>query len=180
MDAPSGAHREIAVPASIFATLRHELAKEAGVLPTIHALHATGYTAGIAAAATFRTSADEDVQSLPQAEFWARLSAFFVRRGWGTLVHEPRHQAVGLLKSSDWVEGSERRTEEDASCSFSAGFLSGLLTELAGGPVAVLEVTCRARGDEACSFAYGAAPAIHELYGKLLEGAELDGALAVL
>lgn len=180
MDAPSGAHREIAVPASIFASLRQELAKEAGVLPTIHALHASGYTAGIAAASAFRVSPDEDVQALPQAEFWARVSAFFARRGWGTLVHEPRHQAVGILRSLDWVEGAERRAEEDASCSFSTGFLSGLLTELAGGPVAVLEVTCHARGDDACSFAFGAASAIHELYGRLLEGAELDGALAAL
>lgn len=180
MDALPGAHREIALPASIFATLRHELAKEAGVLPTIHALHAAGYTAGVAAASAFRISTDEDVRSLPQTEFWTRLSGFFVRRGWGTLAHVPRHHAVGFLTSSDWVEGAERRAEEDASCSFSTGFLSGLLSELAGGPVAVLEVTCHARGDDACSFAFGAASAIHELYGQLLEGAELDGALAAL
>jgi hypothetical protein len=180
MDAASGAHHEIAVPASIFATLRHELAKEAGVLPTIHALHASGYSAGVAAASAFRTFQDEDVRSLPQREFWMRLSAFFTRRGWGTLTHVPRHEAVGLLTSFDWVEGAERREEEGASCSFSTGFLSGLLTELAGGPVAVLEVSCRARGDEACSFAFGAAAAIHELYGQLLEGVELDGALAAL
>ena len=54
--------------------------------------------------------------------------------------------------SSDWVEAEEERGE-DASCSFSAGYLSGLLTELAGGPIAVLEVACRARGDDTCSFA---------------------------
>lgn len=180
MDAASGGHREIALPASIFATLRQELSKEAGVLPTIHALHATGYAAGMAAASAFRTSPEEDVQSLPQAEFWSRLSGFFARRGWGTLTHVHRHQAVGILTSTDWVEGAERRTEEDASCSFSTGFLSGLLTALAGGPVAVLEVTCHARGDESCAFAFGAASAIHELYGQLLEGAELDGALAAL
>ena len=156
MDAASGAHHEIAVPASIFATLRHELAKEAGVLPTIHALHASGYSAGVAAASAFRTFQDEDVLSLPQRAFWVRLNAFFTRRGWGTLTHVPRHQAVGLLTSFDWVEGAERREEEGASCSFSA------------------------RGDEACSFAFGAAAAIHELYGQLLEGAELDGALAAL
>lgn len=180
MDAPSGAHREIAVPASIFAALRNELAKEAGVLPTIHALHASGYKAGAAAVAAFRTTPDEDLHALSQPEFWARLDAFFARRGWGTLTHVPRHEAVGILTSSDWVEGAERRDEEHVSCSFSTGFLCGLLTELAGGPVAVLEVTCRGRGDDSCSFAFGAAATIHELYGRLLEGAELDGALAAL
>lgn len=70
--------------------------------------------------------------------------------------------------------------EHDASCSFSTGFLSGMLTSLAGGPIAVLEVSCRARGDGHCSFAFGNASAIHDLYGKLVEGAELSGALASL
>lgn len=180
MDAPSGAHQEIAVPASLFATLRRELANEAGVLRTIRALNASGYSAGVGAAKAFRVSPDEEVQSLPQSEFWTRLSAFFARRGWGTLTHAPRHPAVGLLTSADWVEGAERPDEGDASCSFSSGFISGLLTELVGGPVAVLEVTCRARGEDVCSFAFGAAAAIHELYGKLLEGEDLDGALAAL
>ncbi|HKJ03375.1 MAG TPA: V4R domain-containing protein [Longimicrobiales bacterium] len=167
--------------------LRQELAKEAGVLPAIHALQQSGYVAGMAAASAFRTSQDEDVRALPEEEFWARLGSFFTRRGWGTLRHVDRHQAVGLLVSSDWVEGDSARvegdgpeTEEGASCSFSTGFLSGLLTELAGGPVAVLEVSCRARGEERCSFAFGAAAAIHHIYGQLLEGAELDGALAAL
>jgi len=180
MDASSGAHQEIAVPASIFATLRRELAKEAGLLPTIHALHASGYSAGAVTAAAFRAFQDEDVLALPQDVFWTRLSTFFARRGWGTLAHVDRHEAVGLLTSTDWIEGASRGHDEGASCSFSAGFLSGLLTELAGGPVAVLEIECRARGDAACSFAFGAAPVIHELYGQLVEGAELDGALAAL
>jgi hypothetical protein len=180
MDAPSGGYREIAVPASIFATLRRELGKETGVLPTIHALHASGYAAGAAAAAAFKVSPDEDVRALSQTAFWTRVGAFFTRRGWGTLTHVPRHRAIGLLHSPDWAEGSQPRDEDDASCSFSSGFLSGLLTELAGGPVAVLEVTCRARGEEACSFAFGAASAIHDLYGHLLEGADLDTALGAL
>ena len=51
---------------------------------------------------------------------------------------------------------------------------------MAGGPVAVLEVTCRTRGDDACAFAFGSEGAVHELYGKLLEGADLDGALDAL
>ena len=56
---------------------------------------------GVAAAAAFRTSQEEDVQALPEGEFWARLSTFFTRRGWGTLAHVPRHQAVGVLTSTD-------------------------------------------------------------------------------
>lgn len=180
MDAPFGAHHEIAVPASIFATLRRELAKETGVLPTIHALHAAGYEAGVRSAGFFRASPGEDVTAIPQVEFWARLGSFFARRGWGTLSHTSPHAGVGILESSDWAEGDAQTAEEDVSCSFSTGFLSGMLSELAGGPVAVLEVTCRSRGNASCSFAFGAASTVHDLYGHLLEGSDLDGALAAL
>jgi len=180
MDAPAGAHPEVAVPAALFATLRRELAKEAGVLPTIHALHAAGYCVGAAAAAAFRTTRDEEVGHLPEGDFWARIDAFFTKRGWGSLKHVPQHPAVGLLTSHNWAEAAERHDGEDVSCSFSTGFLSGLLTELVGGPVAVLEVACRTRGDDTCSFAFGASASIHELYGKLLEGMDLSGALSGL
>ncbi len=179
MDALSGPFREIAVPVRMFGDLRSALAKEAGPLPAIHALHSAGYAVGVAAADAFRASADEDVLALAEEAFWTRLAGFFARRGWGHLRHEALHEAVGTLVSSDWAEPGDER-DADASCTFSTGFLSGLLTTLAGGPVAVLEVSCRARGDELCSFAFGNAAAIHELYGQLLEGADLRGALASL
>lgn len=180
MDASHGSSKEIAVPASIFAALRRELAKEAGPLPTIHALHAAGYSAGAAAATAFSGDAPDELASVPQNAFWARLTDFFKGRGWGTFTHAADHPAVGLLTSGDWIEAEEGERdipEEHASCSFTTGYLSGLLTELAGGPVAVLEVECRARGNERCAFAFGSEAAVHELYGQLLEGSGLQGAL---
>ena len=117
--------------------------------------------------------------ALPQDVFWTRLATFFARRGWGSLTHAPAHQAVGFLNSPDWAEGATPGGE-DASCSFTAGFLSGMLSTLAGGPVAVLEISCRARGDGHCSFAFGNALAVHDLYGKLVQGSDVPGALASL
>lgn len=181
MDTTDNAYREIAVPVSVFAILRKELATEAGALPTIHALHAAGYTAGCNAAEAFRANADEDVPSLGEEAFWTRLVAFFSRRGWGTLTRSTDHPAVGMLSSRDWAEAQETAdTTEDAACSFSTGFLSGLLSTLAGGPVAVLEVSCRGRGDDECSFAFGSEGAVHELYGQLLDGADLPSVLSAL
>lgn len=171
-------HREIAVPVMIFPSLRDALAEEVGVLPAIHALHNAGFSAGVAAAGTF-SPAGEDVLALPEGEFWGRVTAYFARRGWGGLTHEALHDAVGTLTSTDWSE-AQVASGDDASCSFSTGFLSGFLSTLAGGDVAVLEVGCRARGDEACTFAFGNASAIHELYGILLEGGDLRTALATL
>jgi hypothetical protein len=178
MDAPATTPREIGVPISIFRSLRSALEKEAGALPTIHALHHAGYEAGTAAAASF--AGTDDVTGMAQAAFWTKLTDFFSRRGWGTLDRTGDHSAIALLSSPDWAEASVDGGDSESSCSFSTGFLSGLLSELAGGPVAVLEVDCRARGDELCRFAFGSEVAIHDLYSHLLEGSNLDGALAAL
>jgi hypothetical protein len=176
MDTPVATPREIAVPVSIFITLRSELEKEAGALPTIHALHHAGYEAGADAAASFALGGE--VASMGQSVFWARLSEFFSRRGWGTLERSGGQRGIALLSSPDWAEASPDAEDSEASCCFSTGFLSGLLSELAKGPVAVLEVDCRARGDERCCFAFGSEVAIHDLYGRLLDGTDLEGALA--
>jgi hypothetical protein len=174
--------REIAVPASIFVSLRRALAKEAGPLPAIHALHEAGYSAGTIAGRGFASGHDQGMAQVTQDAFWEGLSTYVSRRGWGSLTHHALHDAVGALVSSDWAEASpgDDADGDDASCSFGTGFLSGLLSTVAGGPVAVLEVTCRARGDASCTFAFGNAEAIHEVYGKLLEGSDLHGAVAAL
>jgi hypothetical protein len=172
--------REIAVPVSVFASLRAELEKEAGTLPTVHALHSAGYAAGAAAAAAFPPNGKGDPRALPQDVFWAEFSDFFAKRGWGTLVHERPHPAIGILSSRDWAEASGTNVDLDASCHFTAGFFSGLLSELAGGRIAVLEVGCRTRGSDACRFAFGSEGAIHELYGLLFEDEDLDRALGAL
>ena len=90
------------------------------------------------------------------------------------------HGAVGFLTSQDWAEANTEDVDPDASCFFSTGFLSGLLSALAGGPVAVLEIGCRTRGGDHCRFAFGSETAIHELYGRLLDGVGLAEALDAL
>jgi len=180
MESMGGAPREIAVPVSVFGSLRAELAKEAGTLPTVHALHHAGYKAGTEAAPSLVGSSGSGSAVLGQAAFWRKLADFFGQRGWGTLKHDSAHAAVGILSSQDWAEAGEGDVDPDASCCFSTGFLSGLLSELAGGPVAVLEVGCRTRGEASCRFAFGSEAAIHDLYGRLLDGVDLDGALAAL
>ena len=180
MEAPATTPREIAVPVSVFRTLRSELGKEAGHLPTIHALHHAGYEAGTAAAATFSAGLKGDAVEMTQSAFWRRLVDFFSRRGWGTLSPGVDHAGIGVLASHDWAEATADHLDADGSCCFSAGFISGLLSEVAGGPVAVLEVNCRTRGDSVCQFAFGSERAIHELYGRLVDGADLDAALAAL
>jgi hypothetical protein len=161
----------------VFGALRAQLAGEAGVLRTVQALHVAGYEAGVQAASAFTKEAGGDSASLGESRFWAHLAHFFEKRGWGQLAHRDAHPGVGMLSSSDWAESASADEQPDAGCSFSAGFLSGLLSEVAGGPVAVLEVECRMRGHDSCDFAFGAETTIHDLYGHLLEGTELEAAL---
>lgn len=179
MQSMGDAPREIAVPVSVFGSLRAELAKEAGTLPTVHALHSAGYHAGTAAAPVL-LKADKNGAALGQDAFWTELSDFFRQRGWGTIRHDPVHRAVGFLTSTDWAEANGEDPDPDASCFFSTGFLSGLLSALASGPVAVLEIGCRTRGEDHCRFAFGSEAAIHELYGRLLDGVGLAEALDAL
>lgn len=180
MGRSAGAPREIAIPASVFDSLREEIEKEAGTLQTVRALHSAGYQAGLAAAASMDLEAGGDSFSQSPDGFWSVLSGFFAKRGWGVLRHSTPHQAVGVLTSTDWAEASPDDAKPDGSCSFSTGFLSGLLSQLAGGPVAVLEVSCRTRGSGACEFAFGSETAIHDLYGKMLDGVNFQNALEAL
>ena len=182
MDLTVGGYREVVVPVSIFTALRRELVRESGPLGTIHSLRVAGYAAGEDAASAFPTPQNEDVGTIPENEFWSRITTFFNRRGWGTLSRSDSTEAVGILVSDDWVESAvvSENDEEGTSCSFTTGFLSGFLSRLAEGRVAVLEVTCRGLGDGRCTFAFGSESAIHELYGRLLEGLELQQALTGL
>jgi hypothetical protein len=172
---------EIVVPIQVFTVLRRELEKEVGTLPAVRALHHAGYASGVEAAGTLQAAgAGESVPEIGARDFWERIQRFFAKRGWGSLTHEMEHPGVGFLRSVDWVEADAEETDPEASCSFGTGFLAGLLSEIAGAPVAVLEVTCRGRGDEACSFAFGSEPVIHDLYGRMLDGADLQDALDAL
>ena len=177
MDPKRTQTHEVALPTAALAGLRRALRDEAGPLATVHALHAAGYDAG---GPLFDALGGQALESRGERAFWRSLSELLARRGWGTLEHSAPHPGIGLLSSGDWAEASPDAPERQPSCAFGAGLLSSLLTRAAGGPVAVLEVACRSRGEERCTFAFGSESAVHELYGLLLEGRDLDAALAEL
>ncbi|MEX0980169.1 MAG: 4-vinyl reductase [Gemmatimonadota bacterium] len=172
--------REVALPASALVELRRALRREAGPLATTHALHAAGFDAGSALHTMFAAGTSRPLATLSEEAFWDGLRDFLGRRGWGTLKHERVHPALGMMTSSDWAEAGHEVSERQPSCAFTSGMLASILGEVAGGPIAVLEVQCRSRGDDACRFAMGSETAVHELYGKLLDGAALEVSLREL
>ena len=172
--------RYVSIPAVGLTELRRRLQREAGALATIRALHAAGYRAGQALWESLsRGSAREPLTELDGRAFWERLSAVLGGRGWGSFTHRTVHPGIGLLESRDWAEADAHDTEQ-SSCSLSTGLMAGLLTGAAAGPIAVLETSCRTRGDERCTFAFGATQTVHDLYGLLLDGHSLESALSCL
>jgi hypothetical protein len=173
------AEREIAIPAAAFAALARALRTEGGALAAIHGLHAAGYGAGSALYQKLFHDHEDGAGDIPEPEFWRLLSRFLSRRGWGTLNHSAPHPGVGFLVSPDWAEADGEEGTQP-SCAFTVGLLAHLLTRVASEPVAVLEVTCRTAGHNACTFAFGSEATIHDLYGLLLDGREIDRALEEL
>lgn len=179
MDTRERGTGEVAIPASALAALQRAMEAEAGALSAIHGMHAAGYEAGSAVFDGFARGHPGGVGETPERTFWSALGRFLERRGWGSLRHSSPHPGVGLLVSPDWAEAEGDR-QPGSACAFSTGLLAHVLTRTVQRPVAVLEVSCRARGDEDCSFAFGSETTIHDLYGLLLEGMDLDRALAEL
>lgn len=176
----AGKPREIAVPGSVFESIRAEAASFAGTLQAVRALHLAGYRAGVEASAALNHEAGGNAFALTEVAFWSSLSGFFAKRGWGSFEHRSPHRAIGVLETSDWAEARPDSFDPEATCGFTTGYLCGLLTQLSGAPIAVLEISCRSRGQDTCEFAFGAESVIHDLYGSLLDGAEITTALKAL
>ncbi|MDT8342005.1 MAG: 4-vinyl reductase [Longimicrobiales bacterium] len=176
---PADATRDVALPAQALPRLRRALREEVGPVAALHGLHAAGYEAGEALCARFLAALPAPLAELPEPELWDRVARFFRQAGWGSLCHRPLHAGVGALEAENWAEATPG-VEVQPACGFTTGLLSAFLSGLAGGPVAVLEVSCASRGDETCLFTFGSESTIHLLYGQLLEGASLEDGVAGL
>jgi hypothetical protein len=160
--------------------IRENLQREVGPLSAIQALHTAGFSSGQAIWENLCRGSGQELPDLDDTSFWPNLTEALSKRGWGTLTHRAAHAGVGLLASTDWAEALGASGKQQPSCTFSAGMLSALLTGAGGGSIAVLEVSCRSRGDDACTFAFGSLATVHDLYGLILEGQDLEEALAAL
>jgi len=172
--------RDISIPGAALVSLRDAIARESGPLASVQALQSAGYETGELLFERLVDQLDDAVGEVHPDDFWSAIADFFRDRGWGSLSFDQPHDGVGVLRSDDWIEGAGPTAERQASCSFSSGLLSGLLTRVAGDAVAVLQIGCRGRGDDHCAFAFGSEATMHELYGTLLEEADVGEALARL
>lgn len=169
--------RTVSLPAVALPALRRAVASGSDPLTAIQSLQAAGFETGGTLFGTLEAKMGRATDDVSEDDFWRSLSSLLEDLGWGTVDHEALHPGVGILFSPDWVEGAEPSENGHPTCSFSSGLLSGLLSSVAGGPVAVLQIACRACGDDRCGFAFGSEKTIHDLYDLMLEESELNAAL---
>ena len=117
---------------------------------------------------------DGDPAALAKDTFWDTVASFFESRGWGRLSQSRIHPGMGLLTAYDWAEARDARGGGMLGCPISTGILARLLGEVAQGPIAVLQVACPSRGDDACQFLFGHEGAVGRSYDLLMEGVPLD------
>lgn len=173
-----GRPRELALPIAALAALHRTLGAELGAERAATVLRQAGHAAGDALAQSL--PGGEEVRELGMDEFWRRLSRLFADRGWGSLAHVATHPGVGTLESADWTEAEAASPAKRPSCFFSTGVLANLLGQAAGADIAVLEVECRARGDEKCRFLFGGADALQAVYEQVARGEAADAAVSQL
>jgi predicted hydrocarbon binding protein len=107
------------------------------------------------------------------------LSEFFSEQGWGALEATQLDPALLALDSSEWAEASDAGGGEFPSCHLTCGLLADFFGRLSSGPVAVMEVECRSRGDARCRFLAGAPETLSALYDRMSQGLTYGEALGL-
>lgn len=178
MSSSDPTHQTVRLPAPVLGALADrcgELGEDG-----ITALREAGRVAGQALSARVQ-SASDPAAAAPE-DFWETLGQEFVDLGLGPFTYEVRAPGIGQVRldglpEADGAEGEPRRR---TGCPFATGLLAGLLTGIAGEPVSVLEVECRANGAASCRFLVGDRPRLTRLRDRLANGERLAEVLREL
>jgi hypothetical protein len=175
--------RSLRLTTALLEALRSVAARGDGNGDAVDALRQAGFLAG----SSFHTFGEQwttenhearSVGSLPVARFWENFSEFWDAQGWGRLDHSELHPGISVLSSTDWVEADLSGVV--SGCHVSTGLLAEMLRLIAGQEIAVLEVSCRSRGDESCQFLIGSPATLETLYHEIRRGVRLEDAVADL
>jgi predicted hydrocarbon binding protein len=132
------------------------------------------FTEWLAATRGVERPADLDAEFLGEV-----LSQFFAEHGWGALEIQRLGDAVLALDAAEWAEAADEGRGEFPSCYLTCGLLADFLGRLSDGPVAVMEVECRSRGDARCRFLAGAPETLSTVYDRMAQGSGYRDALGV-
>ena len=167
---------QVTLPSGGLAGLRRAIEDTApGV--AVRALREAGRRLAGDAEVALTASLTAPLSDLSVPDFWDQMSRYFQAAGWGHLQHEPMSDGIGAAVTRDWAESDPTEAREAPGCHLSTGLLAEILSRVAGEPVAVLEASCRSRGDDACRFLFGAPSTLISVHRRLSEGRTLEEAL---
>ena len=169
----------VQVPAGLISSVRRALAGDREPLEAVTLLRQVGYDVGAAVSAGLGdhltlAHGGADPLSLEPEVFWAGVSDYFERLGWGRVEHRRLHPGVGALDLVGWLE--EGSDGGPAGCHLSTGFFTDMLARVAGDGVVVMEVPAEGRS----RLLFGSGETLGAVYEALASGATLDDALARL
>lgn len=135
--------------------------------------------AGRAAGEDVLEGVAEDPEETPPGAFWEAVGQEFVDLGLGPLSYRVRNGGLAEVRlegvpEADGARGEPRRL---SGCPFSTGLLDGLLSAVAGEPVSVLEVECRAGGAAFCRFLVGSEARLSTVRDRMASGEPLRAVL---
>ena len=171
---------ELTVPGSTLLHIRQLLVDQVDAATATRMLYDTGFATGEFVFDDFAAGTDANPTTFGHDRFWMDLGEFLSAHGWGNFSHERIHPGLGVVRTEQWGESDPADEASEPSCAFTSGMLSRVFTRIAASPIAVLEVSCRSRGDHDCSFAFGSEQAVGRLRGLLLENGSLNAALDLL
>lgn len=119
---------------------------------------------------------DDPGDAAPET-FWESVGGLLSERGLGELSFSVPGPSLAELRLRGGPEVKPDGSSEARGCPFTTGLLAGILTAAADEPVAVLEVGCRADGDEDCRWLAGAESALEAVRASLDGGASVREAM---
>lgn len=107
-----------------------------------------------------RLAADGPPEEMPPQAFWAAVNARLDEMGLGSVSYQLLPDGLAGLSGEDLAEAGPRAPRAGggritAGCHLTTGLIHGLLSRVAGEPVAVLETACRAGPSPVCTFLIG-------------------------
>lgn len=118
-----------------------------------------------------------DPSELDASRLGEVLSEFFQSLGWGPLVMEGLGDAGFTVDSTDWAESEPGSNAPAPGCYYTSGLLSSILSKLAGGEVAVMEVECRSCNDSRCRFLAGSPTTLQAVFEAMTAGKDYRQAM---
>ena len=116
-------------------------------------------------------------EALAMSRFRSALTDFLRDAGWGTVRFVELGTAVLALEATDWAEAEEAPRLAYPSCFYSAGLLADLFGRVADGPMACLEVSCRASDAPTCRFLVGSPEVLTAVHQRIVEGMDPETAV---